>query len=299
MDHNPHTLDPRHRSMDFRKKNMLLDHRDDFGSTFAVLMIYVAIILSVGICLGLPLLLWALRRLHVFLRRGGRITAFVASVLLFDFLELVMSSVVVIVLARGVCLITSIKCRLMLFLWLGMQFCGLHFHQLGALEAILSLINPMLTASWPFVLFTVAASLLEWVFLIAYVGAAPHLEGPAAYIVWFLLAVVLLITTGVLTYLYQAPEDERWYRMKKTGRLALATASLLVVYVPHFFARGILFEHDSPQEPEVNPYAMVTCLSTVALQLVVDPLLCVLFFKDIPEIQIDTDIPSVPRMSLN
>ena len=299
MDHNPHTLDPRHRSEDFRKRNMQLDHRDDFGTTFAVLMNSVAILLSVGICLGVPLLIWALRRLHLFLRRGGRITAFVASVLLFDFLELVMNSVVVIVLARGVCLITSIKCRLMLFLWLGMQFCGLHFHQLAALEAILSLINPMLTSSWPFVLVTVAVSLLEWVFLIAYVAVAPHLECPAAYIVWFLLAVVLLIGTAVLTYLYQSPEDEKWYRTKKIGRLALAVASMLVVYVPHFFARGILFEHDSPREPEVNAEAMIGCLSVVILQLVVDPLLCVLFFKDIPEIQIDTDIPSVPRMSLN
>ncbi|XP_062372003.1 uncharacterized protein LOC134059574 [Sardina pilchardus] len=299
MDHNPHTLDPRHRSMDFRQRNMLLDHRDDFGTTFAVLMIQVAIFLSAGVCLGLPLLIWALRRLHVFLRRGGRVTAFVASALLFDFLELVMSSVVVIVLARGVCLITSIKCRLMLFLWLGMQFCGLHFHQLAALEGVLALVNPMLTASWPFVLVTVAASLLEWVFLVAYVGAAPHLECPAAYIVWFLLAVVLFIATAVLTFLYQPPEDQRWYRAKKNGRLALAAASLLVVYVPHYFARGILFEHDSEKEPEVNEYAMVGCLSMVVLQLVVDPLLCVLYFKDIPEIQIDTDIPSVPRMSLN
>lgn len=147
MDHNPlENQKPRSPVGDFRQKNMYLDHRDDFGNTFAVLMIFVAIFLAVGICLGLPLLIYALRRLHLFLRRGGRITAFVASVLLFDFLELVMSSVVVIVLARGVCLIHSIKCRLMLFLWLAMQFCGMHFHQLAALEGILSLVNPMLTS---------------------------------------------------------------------------------------------------------------------------------------------------------
>lgn len=302
MDHNPHTLDPRHRSVDFRQKNMLLDHRDDFGTTFAVLMIYVAIFLSAGIIVGTPLLLWALRRLQVFLRRGGRVTAFVASLLLFDFLELVMSAVVVIVLARGICLITSIKCRLMLFLWLGMQFCGLHFHQLGALEGMLALVNPVLTASWPFVLVTVAVSLLEWLFLVAYVGAAPHLEDPAAYIVWFLLAVTLFIVTATLTYLHQAPDaaDEPWHRAKKTGRLALAGVSLLLVYSPHFFARGILFEHDEPQEPQVNEYAMVGCLATVVLQLVVDPIICVLFFKDVPNnVQIDSDIPSVPRMSLD
>ncbi|XP_028846062.1 uncharacterized protein LOC114796230 [Denticeps clupeoides] len=271
--------------MDYGQRNV--DVKEEFGDLLPALMITVSIFLFGGVCLGLPALGWALRCLYLHLRRGGQVSAFVISLLLTDLLELVLNSVLVVLMLKGMCLITAFRCRLLLYLWFGVKFSGLHFHQLVALEATVSQTHPVLLANWSFLLGALLVSATEWVFLVAYITVAPVLESVSVYVAWCLLAAVMLVLTCVFTYMCKAPQDPGAYTAKRAGRLALAVFTLFGLFIPHFAVRGSIFGHQ-PEEP--SEVFLVTFLSAVTLRLAGDPLLCVLVLREGPQAQTGTEV---------
>ncbi|KAI4893246.1 hypothetical protein NFI96_024936 [Prochilodus magdalenae] len=109
--------------------------------------IQLSIFLITGLCVGFPVLIWALRVLYRHCISGGRISALVLMLLLSDLLELLLSPYVVTkLLQKDYCWDSSWTCRILTSLWSALVFYGLHLQQVVALEAALFSRHPPCSA---------------------------------------------------------------------------------------------------------------------------------------------------------
>ena len=124
----------------------------------------MSLFFSASLCAGLPTIVWALYRLRRHQEEGGTVSAFVVSLIFSDILEVVLSPFLnTSLLERGPCS----PCEVLFFSVIGARLCGLHFHQLVALEGILRLTYPHSSSHFFHVFLPPALSLTVWITVIS------------------------------------------------------------------------------------------------------------------------------------
>lgn len=226
-----------------------------------------------GLCVGLPTVIWALRAQGAHRRDGGRVTPFTFCLLLSDVLEVILL-LFLLVLQLNICTMLVFPCWLWFPLAVGVRLCGMHFHQLVALEGTLAVTHPFCLerlASLP-VSVPIAATL--------WVAAFSLYVSPISLIVNVVLCLVplaLVITNGILTFrnlpppppeaASDLPSSLSMLRVDRRPRgfAVVAIISMALISIPTcglFF--GVL----------TSIYWLYVIFFLMNLRLILDPLLC-------------------------
>ncbi|KAG5261191.1 hypothetical protein AALO_G00301070 [Alosa alosa] len=242
-----------------------------------------SIFLITGMCVGLPLVGWALAVLRRHKHNRGRGSALVIALLLTDLLEMVLSpAMVAYLLAPGVTRSGSI-----FLLFFGVKYCGLHLHQMVALEGIMARTYLPVTSLRFWRPLSILLCLLEGVFLLLFVFVHPFAQTAAVTLTWLLLAVILLGVTCKLTFTPTPtpPDSSETVQDKDRTVLVVATLSFLALYGP-FLAFQLTQVSIPPASFKRHANgimaAMTVIYPAVYLRVLTDPLLCVLVVRELP-----------------
>ncbi|KAG5261275.1 hypothetical protein AALO_G00302020 [Alosa alosa] len=250
----------------------------------------IIIFLVIGVCVGVPAVSWALRMLFLHVRGGGRVSIFIIFLLFSDILELflipfLIASMSSNVIGRHGCGYSRLwyfydrDCPIALIVaFIGPRLCGLCFHQLVALESILSLRHPHCVSCLSSPFCSIPISVAIWICPLIYFISPSVLS-----LMCFALLPVAVIV-AILSCVFTAKAScscadpgttSRKDRGTSVRVLAVAMGALWVLYAPFLFVPlWIIF-----------PYigSMFVCI--MSFRVVADPLLCVLVFKKNPQRQ--------------
>ncbi|XP_062372004.1 uncharacterized protein LOC134059575 [Sardina pilchardus] len=242
-----------------------------------------SIFLITGLCVGLPLVGWALAVLRRHRRNGGRGSALVIALLLTDLLEMVLSpAMVAYLLVPGVTRSGSVY-----LLFFCVKYCGLHLHQMVALEGVMTRTYLPVTSLRFWRPFSILFCLLEGVFLLLCVFVHPFAQTAAVTLTWLLLGVIILGITCKLasTPTPSSPHSSETAQDNDRTVLVVATLSFLALYGP-FLAFVFTQVSMPPASFERHGNGILTALTVVypavCLRLLTDPLLCVLVVRELP-----------------
>lgn len=246
--------------------------------------------LSVGLCAGLPTTAWCLLSLRRQRQAGGHISFFVASLLVSNMLEMALSPFVnTRLLERRPCLHHRLPCWPLYSAFAEERLCGLHFHQLVALEGVLAAHYRTVTSNFWGTFLTLTVTLSLWVVVIS-----SNFFGFYGYVVNLLLCslpVVLAVTTTMLTLKVLVSSDGPPV-CKRSGLkvLAAALAIFLVLYLPCLVIGCVSFP-----KPFFDSDWATVAVSVMSLRVVVEPLFCVLVVGEIVKNQSPHSHPAVPH----
>ncbi|KAI4881575.1 hypothetical protein NFI96_009994 [Prochilodus magdalenae] len=243
--------------------------------------IRLSLFLIAGLCGGLPALVWGLRVLYDHYKSGGRISALVIMLLLSDLLELYLTPYVVTkLLQNDDCWDSSWTCRLLTSLWSASVIYGLHLRQVVALEAALSFKHPPCSAHvfFPSCSFTTSIIAFFSFFLCEVFGAT--------LLVVLILPLLLMITVTSWIVTCRAPTQinnipNRTRRPSSTV-MAFVTYTLIlygtftsvcaVTYFGYYWGYWRYYWEYWGHVWNV----FVMGVSLMSLNVIIDPLLCVL-----------------------
>ena len=267
------------------KKNSLYfqyDHsRRSENSAMPMFMVYTreAIFLIFGLCAGIPALAWALRVLLLHVRGGGRVSIFIIFLLLSGAVEFFLIPFIVTLQIRYE------FPRFAILAFTGTRLCGLCFHQLVALESILSLRHPHCFTRLSSPLYSITICLAIWICTCTVFLSIDLLLSVVMAFLLLAVAVAASFLTCVLTATASCSS--------RTGLhvLAVAVGTLWFLNVPFivWFCLWLthLWRHDY-----IQIYGSM-CFCIMTFRLVADPLLCVLVCRGVPR----TEAP--PGIELN
>ena len=190
-----------------------------------------AIFLIFGLCAGIPALAWALRVLLLHMRGGGRVSIFIIFLLLSGAVEFFLIPFIVTLKIRYE------FPRFAILAFTGTRLCGLCFHQLVALESILSLRHPHCFTRLSSPLYSITICLAIWICTCTVFLSIDLLLSVVMAFLLLAVAVVASVLTCVLT--------ARASCSSGTGLhvLAVAMGTLWFVYVPFSVWFGVLLNH--------------------------------------------------------
>ena len=234
-------------------------------------VLLLPVFLYASLCAGLPTIVWALYHLRRHQQEGGTVSAFVVSLIVSDILELVLSPFLnTSLLERGPCS----PCEVLFFSVIGARLCGLHFHQLVALEGILCLTYPHSSSHFFHVFLPPALSLTVWITVISC-----NFFSTIGYIINVIICVVpviLAFITSALT-LRLSSSSAGLLRHKQRSFKVLVTAvfTLVFLYIPG----PVIYGMDTYYVNHGSSW-VTWVLVVMSLRLVTDPLLCVLVCRE-------------------
>lgn len=253
--------------------------------------IRVCVFLLAGFYTGLPALGWVLCSTRLSSQvLSGRVSAFVLSLLLVDLLELVLSHLVAQQILRGeFCQWGHFDWWKLCTLFFGVRLCGLYFHQLVALESVLSLTGPhccwRLLSAPPC---SLPLCLALWLGLQFYVGLfKTHLSQVYPSFIITLTLCVLPLILPVLICLLMCSTSHRpvGSQRRRPGPVipAVAMVTAYILYAPCLTLVCVA----SYLIPSLcsHPYSLVPeamwemAFAMMSLRLAMDPLLCVLVIR--------------------
>ncbi|XP_031440992.1 uncharacterized protein LOC116224664 [Clupea harengus] len=268
-----------------------MDHKLNFSSATPVKSVATtwdygynirhSIFLITGMCVGVPLVVWALGVLRQHQHNGGRVSVFITVLLLTDLLEMFLSPAMVVYL-----LLPDATCSGSVFLlFFGVKYCGLHLHQMVALEGVIARTYLPFTSLLFWRSFSILVCLLEGVFLLLCLCVYPFIQSAAVTFSWLLVALVPLGFTCKLAFTPTiSPPDSDTVQEKDRTVLAIAVVSFFILYGPFLafvFAQSLL-PFSSEKYANGILVAMTVIHPVVCLRLIADPLLCVLVVRELP-----------------
>lgn len=231
---------------------------------------WFSIPLSAGLCLGLPSVTWALFSLKGLKDGGGRISPFIFFLIYSDIMELLLCPFVNTRLLEGTPCHTILTCCSLCVLLAVARLCGLHFHQLVALQGILSLVYPAHTVHF---LWSSILGVIVWIFVVT----CQFFEvGYICNLIACFVPVTLVLITSILTVKASLAFARSPDRRKFPGFNILAFAlSTLVLYMPCIILSCVNYP-----DPFYQSSWVPAVVSIMSLRLVTEPLLCVLVCRE-------------------
>lgn len=239
-----------------------------------------SIFLITGMCVGLPLVVWVLcvQRHHKL--SGRRTSVFVTTLLLTDLVEMVLSPVILLSQAvRGNGPIS--------LLFFGVRYCGLHFHQMVALEGVMARTYLPISFLCLWRLLSILFCLTEGVFLLFCLFFHPFAQTTTVTLCWLLVAVIILGATSKLTFTSTTSTSESSVTVQEEDHMVLtvATLSFFTLYGPFLaleFAKASIPPASFQRHANGILIAMAMVHPAVCLRLLVDPILCFLVVRQLP-----------------
>ncbi|KAL2079001.1 hypothetical protein ACEWY4_024745 [Coilia grayii] len=240
----------------------------------------------VGFGLGIGFLFWALLSLRRHRRVGGRISFFIFSLLLTDVLEMILLAIITVIYmtvfwgneeeeensgqnpALGFPYVFFVVCLALMYF----RLCGCCFHQLVALEGILTLTNSDGTTGLSSPRASIPVSVILWVWGVVCVYFTFNQDQSILMLASYLACVVLAIASAIITCLKANAQSSRPTRKQILRVLSVALVTLALLYGP-VFTCVCLYAMGLPQGEFFYIAAAIMNFS-----LVTDPLLCVLVF---------------------
>jgi len=239
--------------------------------------IRLSIFFIAALCVGVPCLIWAFYFVHLQKRTRSRISAFIILLLLCDLLQLLLYIYIVSKLLsfsffHGV--------EIIMLGYFCLKVCGVHLQQLVALEGVLTLKYPLISAhifSTPcYIIFSIIILIFP-VMCALLVFGYPGSHGFYLSVGSILAPVCLLVVTGIITCKApptpaRTPDSDN----KPGASLFLVTmVTLVVLYLPCVLLHcvQILFFH-------VASSWLVICHCLLSLTVISEPLQCVLVCRE-------------------
>lgn len=220
-----------------------------------------------AMCVGVPCLIWAFYCVHLQRKTRGQISAFIILLLLIDLLQLLI----------------YIPCFISNFFGTGLGYCflkvcGLHLHQLVALEGVLTLKYPMVSAhisSKPsYVIISIIILLFPLVcgLLVAFIGPVGVYLGFGS----ILAPVCLLVVTGIITYKAPPTASRTPVTDNRPGAsvFLVTMVTLVVLYLPCVLVFCVRIFQYIPVSWNVMSFCLLN------LTVISEPLLCVLVCRE-------------------
>lgn len=240
---------------------------DIFYSHYEVQIIRLLIFSISAVCVGVPCLIWAFYCVHLQRKTRGQISAFIILLLLIDLLQLLI----------------YIPFFISNFFGTGLGYCflkvcGLHLHQLVALEGVLTLKYPMVSAhisSKPsYVIISIIILLFPLVcgLLVAFIGPVGVYLGFGS----ILAPVCLLVVPGIITYKAPPTASKTHVTDNRPGAsvFLVTMVTLVVLYLPCVLVICVgIFQY-----VPASWFVMSFCL--LNLTVISEPLLCVLVCRE-------------------
>ena len=231
----------------------------------------VAIFLIFGLCAGIPALAWALRVLLLHMRGGGRVSIFIIFLLLSGAVEFFL-----------IPFMFPLKVNeghfpiLLLVAFTGTRLCGMCFHQLVALESILSLRHPHCFTFHSSPLCSITICFAIWICTV--------------FLSMDLLLFVVLLAGAVVTSFLTCVLTARASCSSGTGLhvLAVTMGTLWFLYVP--FSVWVYLWLTRPWSDDYILICGSMCLCIMTFRVVADSLLCVLVCRGVPRTEAPTGI---------
>lgn len=230
-------------------------------------------IVCISACL--PALIWATRWLRQLRGTGGRASAFMVSLLLSDTLEVLLCPYFL------TCFLSdtyppSSTCTPV---WGAIRLCGFCFHQLVALEGILTLRPPLCLSQVDLYLssqvLSIVISLIVWIFgvILVFNMESMSFVFPFACVCIVVVALCVLACKAYRAIAYTGMNPALYVT-------AVALFTLIFLYGPYMFlyitCNGFVIEHD------LCFHVSTMCLCIMSLRLIADPLLSLLVCKVLP-----------------
>ena len=241
-------------------------------SVFGRNVIILSTFLLISLCVGVGVLVCAVLSLKRHQSEGGRVSALVVSLLLTDVLEFLLIPFGVTTLLNVLVCIRGINCYAVGIAFSFARQCGFCFHQLVALEAILSLNHPHGSTLLSNPLCSIPVCVTVWIWALVPIFCSSLL---LLYIVVSLImggvqgvtTIVIAITSSIIMCLRSCPSDQ------SSRVLAVALCTLAFLYGP-LILWGFIITTGLP----VLDLGFIS-LSVMSFRLVTDPLLCVLVYR--------------------
>lgn len=249
------------------------------------------VFLLMRICVGFPLVVWALRVLRRHELSGGRVSVLVLALLLTDVLEMVLGPTILLGADMGGTGPISL-------LFSGVKYCALHLHQMVALEGVMARRYPPVFFLDVWRLLSLLSCLIEAIFLLLCLYVHPFAQITSVALCWLLVAAITLGATCKLTFTPTTSPSECSVSVREADHmlLAIATLGLFTLYGPFLALESALYgpllalesaqASTPPASLERHASGILTAMTVVhpavCLRLLVDPLLCVLVARQLP-----------------
>ena len=238
-----------------------------------------SIYVSYGMVAGVAALAFAIRSLLK--KRNGRRyspSIFLISLLLCDVIQLISSFLLLLYLEA---ILWYGQWRIIPCLWLMSLCCGLVFHQMVALEWILSLTRPSCFSCLRSNCCSFPISLFVWVFysvpVFISMTSIPIHASDIVFTLGFLVAGLVAVGISITTWILSALKPPFSDYLKV---LSVSTFTLVVPYGPFVIVLIIILANQFA----VSEYVFYVTVSLTYLKLISDPVLCVLVSMR-PELQ--------------
>lgn len=235
----------------------------------------LSIFLITAVCLGLPCLIWAFYFVHLQRKTRGRISAFVILLLLSDLLQLLLYPFIVSALLS----FHGFNMIFIMAVTFCLKICSVHLQQLVALEGVLTLKYPQISAhifSSPCYIIISIIILLFSLMCVLLLGFG----GPNGGSLGFgsvLAPVFLLVVTGMITYKAPPTPASTPATDNRPGSslIHVTIFTVGVLYLPCVLVHCVKMLHVF--QP-VSWSVMSLCL--LSLTVISEPLLCVLVCRE-------------------
>ncbi|XP_062373042.1 uncharacterized protein LOC134060369 [Sardina pilchardus] len=249
-----------------------LPSKSTFVAVFGRNAIILSAILLIGLLMGLGSLVWAVMSLRRHHREGGRVSAIVISLLLTDILECCVIPFVVTSLLNVWACLTGINCLASSMTFGYARQCGYCFHQLVALEGILSFRKPDGSSQLSTPPFAISFSLVVWIWGLVMVILStvnPVISFIMGHVIGFVTFILVLVSSviTVMSMCDMASSTER-----RPGEIVLCVAlfTLFVLNGPFIVWYALL------QSGVLLLNLGFIATAIITFRLVTDPLLCAL-----------------------
>lgn len=246
---------------------------DIFYDHHEVQMIRLLIFFIGAVCVGVPCLIWAFYCVHLQRKTRGQISAFIILLLIIDLLQLP--------------IYISFFISHFFYTVIGycfLKLCGLHLHQLVALEGVLTLKYPVVSAyifSKPCYII-ISIIILLFPLVCGLLAAFRGLVGLNLGFGSILAPLCLLVVTGIITYKAPPTPSKTPVTDNRPGAsvFLVTMVTLVVLYLPCVlvYCVGIFYFYIP-----YSWYVMSLCL--LSLTVISEPLLCVLVCRENLSIQ--------------
>ena len=224
----------------------------------------MSLFFSAGLCAGLPTIVWALYRLRRHQEEGGTVSAFLVSLIVSNILELVLNPFLI------TCFLQRSSCStrdVLLLSFAEARLCGLHFHQLVALEGILCLTYPHSSSHFFHVFLPPALSLTVWITVISC----------NFFFIGHIINLIICLVSVILAFITSALTSRLWSLsaglLMQPGFKVFVTAmlTLIILYIPCLVIYGMNLLYLRSESSWDNG-----AVAVMSLRLVTEPVLCVL-----------------------
>lgn len=230
--------------------------------------------LYAGLCTGLPTVIWTFYDLRHHQNAGGTISAFIVSLIISETVELLLSPFLITWLGHapntlGMPCLGSSSCWVLLSSFAEARLCGLHFHQLVALEGIVYMMYPLSPPPHPLDFFF--PLMLSLGIFLCVVICNLFSTGYNINLIFCVVPVILALITIVLAFRLPYSSNAPLRRRCPSFTVLAVGLFTLLLYMPCLVLSLINF----PLPFYASPWA-TTVVPIMSFRLVTEPLLCVL-----------------------